>query len=455
MDRLLLVDDDPLSLSSTQMLLENHGYRVDIASKGDTALDLMKIHGEEYSLVLLDYRLEHERGESVVRQLLERAPNLYILIYSGDTTREAVKESWKAGAVGFLEKGQDTNALLSSVSLWCSKFRETRKTISLPGSLNNHSEAIRQMKMVGRSKSLATIAQQVARYRPLKDTVLVLGETGTGKEKIAQALHSASSDTFFAVNCASYAASVDLMESELFGSEKGAYTGSIKEKVGVFEAANGGTVFLDEVHSLNPIAQQKLLRVLQERTVRRVGGTREIPVQFRLVVAAKPEIIQKVERNEFLPDLFERFNVLHITLSPLRERREDIEPLVAYFCELYEKETGEKKAFLYKTLKYLEAYPWPRNVRELENTVRRLCVNVAGTKIEPEHLDPVFFEAVLKDRPSLRTEQEELLKTKIEKALQSATSQREAARLLRVPESTLRRMIKKLEIESPYLETAI
>jgi DNA-binding NtrC family response regulator len=403
----------------------------------------------------LDYHLKEENGSSAAKTLLSMKPELYILVYSGDDSRETLKNTWQSGAVGFVEKGASTEEFLKEVANWCLKFKETRQTIHLSRCLSENSQIISEIKLVGRSHSMVNVVEKVKKYAPKKDTVLILGETGTGKEKISRALHLASDSTFFAVNCASFNGSHELMESELFGHQRGAFTGATQDKKGVFEEAQGGTVFLDEVHTLDIKAQQKLLRVLQEKKIRPLGSSKEKAVSFRLIAATKPQIEEDVARGSFLPDLFERINVLRIHIPPLRERVEDIEPLVAYFAKKYEQETGEKKLFLQQTLKYLERYAWPRNVRELENTVRRLCTDCNGEVIKPEHLEAKFF-APAESRElnpsihsgSLKSQYDDLLKKRVQESLSRSRSKRQTAKELGIPESSLRRMLKNWEVRS-------
>lgn len=455
--RILLIDDDPLALCAAQLLLQKQGYQVDTAESCAQALQLLQSPQLEYALVILDYHLKEEDGASAAKSLLLAKPEIYILVYSGDDSRETLKNTWQSGAVGFVEKEASTDEFLKEVANWCLKFKETRQTLSLSRCLSENSQIISEIKLVGRSQSMVTVVEKVKRYATKKDTVLILGETGTGKEKVSRALHLGSDSTFFAVNCASFNGSHDLMETELFGYHKGAFTGASQDKRGVFEEAQGGTVFLDEVHTLDTKAQQKLLRVLQEKKIRPVGSSKEKAVSFRLIAAAKPELESEVAQGSFLPDLFERINVLRIQIPPLRERVEDIEPLVAYFAKKYEQETGEKKLFLQQTLKYLERYPWPRNVRELENTVRRLCTDCSGELIKPEHLEAKFFAPTESrelspstDSRNLKSQFDGLLKKRVQESLSRSHSKRQTAKELGIPESSLRRMMKKWEARYPH-----
>lgn len=446
--RILLVDDDMLSLLAVQSYLVSEGFRVETATSSQTALDSLKTAQIETALVILDYKLGEEDGAQVAEQILSQYPKTYILMYSGDGSREAVKSSWEAGAVGFIEKDGELEKLLNTVKNWCKKYEATYSSVSLSSSVGDYTHLISSVGLIGRSKALSLVAEKIKRYAGKNENVLILGETGTGKERVARALHTGSVDAFFPVNCAAYNGNSELLESDLFGYTKGSFTGANRDHKGVFESAEGGTVFLDEVHTLDLRAQQKLLRALQEKTVRPVGATREYKVHFRLLSAAKSELLKLVEEGKFLADLYERLNVLPIEIPPLRDRKEDIEPLTAYFCKKYEKDTGEKKRFLTRTVRYLENYEWPRNVRELENLVRRLCIDATGEEIGPEHLDARFFETNSTPTATaspVRAQIDELLKSQIAQTLKEGTSQREAARKLGIPESSLRRMLKRFD----------
>ncbi len=444
--RLLLVDDDSAFLRTTQLLLEGVGYQVDIADSGERAVELVKAQPSAYALVVLDYRMGQMDGCNSLLALHTLNPDIYVLIYSGDCSRDALHLSWQAGAVGFLQKGRPVEELLEAVANWCRKYEETFGVV--PPSIEDASLA--EVKMVGQSSALKSVASKVARYRSVGQNVLILGDTGTGKELVARGLRASADSAFLAVNCAAYRGSTDLLESELFGYEKGAFTGAIQEKKGIFESANGGTIFLDEIHQLGLDAQAKLLRAIQEKSVRRVGSAHERQVQFRLVCAAKPDLEERCEKGEFLLDLFHRISVLTIQIPPLRERREDIAPLVNHFCERFEKETGQSKRFLLRTLKYLEQYDWPGNVRELDNTVYHVLTDSPHSRIAPEQLDPKFFRS----RPAATTQTYQDLKHQLEatekdyilEVLKTAKSKSDAARRLKISPTTLHGILQRLGV---------
>ncbi len=434
--KILLVDDDPLILESSKYLLTTNGFQVDTALDGQKAIQKVSQNPHTYALVVLDYRMKGLDGSATVVKLRELSPELFILIYSGDSSRDAITSTWKAGAVGFLEKGNSAKELLETVRNWCRKYEETICTMPV----TSVSE-IQSLKMVGKSDALKEIASKVQKYKELNQSVLILGETGTGKELVANALKSSEDSPFLAINCASYRGGSDLLESELFGHEKGAFTGADREKKGIFELANNGTIFLDELHQLSASAQAKLLRVIQERKIRRVGGSQERSVSFRLVCASKPDILERCESGEFLSDLYHRVNVLSITIPPLRARPEDIAPLIEYFCAKHEAETGMKKRLLLRTLRYLETYDWPGNVRELENSIYQLLTDSPGEKIGPEQLDPKFFKEKSQGLPDsyaeFKKQQQLQEKAYLAKILTAAKSKSDAARRLGISPTTL------------------
>ncbi len=448
--RLLLVDDEALYLKLMKEFLEKRGYEVETASSGEMAMEAVTRPKSEFALVILDYLMAGKNGAEVAQDILKVRPELFVVINSTDQSREALKKSWSAGAVEFIDKAVAPDDYLKIVASWCEKYRELHEVVKVDSTAN--AKAIRSIGLVGASNSMAEVVRLIQRYRKSTKNVIVVGESGTGKERIAQALHTRSDLMFRAINCASYNGDANLMEAELFGSEKGSFTGSTKTKTGILEEVGRGTVFMDEIHTLSYRAQQKLLRALQDKVIRPVGGNREIPVHFRLVVAVKPGLEAMVKSGEFLPDLYYRLNVLRIVVPPLRERPEDIGALVKYFCDRYNKDTGENKEFLAKAVFYFERYSWPGNVRELENSVERLCATTIGKIIGPEQLDVKFLggredfafpERKATDRSFV------LEREKVMEVLRDSQSQREAARRLGIARSTFHDYLKRLGIAKP------
>jgi len=446
--RILLIDDDPLNLQATRFLLERHGYQVHTAQSGAEGVEKVRKNPRDYALVIVDYQMRDMDGAETAEAIRRVVPDAYVLIYSGDPSRLAVQKTWRAGAVEFIEKEGDFETFLKTVRNWCLKYDQTYRTLNTSVAMTDKEKIIASIGMVGRSESLSELARKAVLYRENNQNVLILGETGTGKELVARAMHDSKRGNFFAINCAAYQGSTDLLESELFGYEKGAFTGASSDKKGILESANGGTVFFDEIHQLSLTAQAKLLRVFQEKKIRRVGGAKEIDVRFRLVAAAKPDLAARAERGEFLADLFHRLNVLSLSLAPLKDRPEDIEPLVAHFCRKFSEETGEKKTFLMRTIRQMETYDWPGNIRELEHTVTRLLTEAADDKVSPEQLDAKFFSAYT-ETPSalslgdLKAKHEQEERKHIEGIIGSSKNKFQAAQRLGISPSTLHSIMKR------------
>lgn len=448
--RLLLVDDHALFLELTKRFLEKAGYEVDTAESGPVARRLLANPKNEYALVVLDYILDRQHGADVAKEILGARPDQFIIVYSNDLSRDAIANSWKAGAVEFVNKGTKEAAFLEIVKKWCDRYQDSKR-ISGTLPVSDCEKEIGSIGLIGSSSELAAVARLVKKYRTESSTVLVLGESGTGKEKIARSLHEGNRYPFRAVNCASYNGEATLMESELFGIEKDSFTGASRDKKGVFEEVGRGTVFLDEVHTLSLKAQQKLLRVLQEKTVRPVGSTKEIPVHFRLVVAAKPNLQSLIKKGEFLLDLYYRLNVLRIDIPALRDRKEDILPLLLYFVARNTKQGQVQKVLESKAIDYLRRYPWPGNIRELENTIEQLCATVTGSSIGPDELDAKFFVSHTGfGSPSpvsyIQQNAEEITREVIVEALENSHSQRAAAQKLGLSHSTFHRLLTKHDL---------
>lgn len=451
MYKILIVDNDPLHLQASEILLTGRGYDVEVASSGEEAIQKVKENPLEFGIAILDFRMPGKNGSETAKELLAITKNIYILVHTGDGTQEAAVNAFEAGAVGFIFKSDNSQVFLEKVALWCKKYEETHLALPSTQVISKYSQEIASIGLVGASKELANIATQVKKYAPLGHHVLVEGETGTGKERVARALHLGPKHLLFPINCAAYNGNQELMESELFGHLKGSFTGADSHRIGVFRKAQGGTVVLDEIDTLPLPAQQKLLRVLRERTVRPVGSEEEFKVNFRLIATAKPGLEQRSLEGKFMPDLFERLNVLQIAIPPLRQRIEDIAPLVAHFCSQYEQETRVKKRFLAQTVKYFERFDWPRNVAQLENTVKRLCVNTDGNTIQPKHLDPEFFQ---ERNVSLTSQLRAIEKEEIEDAIKHSNSRRSLSKQLMIPETTLRRKLKEFGIPDPFVSRA-
>lgn len=455
--KILVVDDQSVNLASTRHLLEKWGYEVETANSGDEALAKITRADEEFAVILLDYRMPGKDGATVAREIRAVNEDAVIVMFSEDDSRDALKDTWAAGAVGFLDKDTESDALKEAIANYCRKFEETSRILKNGNPQGSNAKLIASLGMAGASDEMAEVALQTLRYRDSDDPVLILGETGTGKELVARAVHKGSSEHFRVVDCTVYQGSTQLMESELFGYDKGAFTGaSHMGKIGILESARGGTVFFDEIHRLSLEAQGKLLRVLQEKQIRRVGGTTPYPVNFRILAAGKADLQQAVKEGAFIPDLYYRLNVLSIKVPPLRSRRSDIAPLIAHFCKEFNTRTNQRKTFLMKTVRYLENYSWPGNVRELSNTVKKLLTDSHGNTIDPKQLDCRFFSASENALNGVETlgdlerrheiEKRRLLMNALNAAHWTATK---AATQLGVPSSTMYDLMKTFGIKKP------
>ncbi|MBI4402864.1 MAG: sigma-54-dependent Fis family transcriptional regulator [Deltaproteobacteria bacterium] len=443
--KVLVVDDEPNSLVATQLLLESRGFEVETANGGDEAIQRVKGAPYQYAVAVVDYKMDYKDGAATSEELLLLKPDLFVLIHSGvDATEEillAQNHSMEAGARRWIGKDEAPEVLIAKVTKWYKAYESLHAICPFDGKLGENEQLIASIGLVGRSSSLAEVVRQTQKYRLTQENVLIIGETGVGKERIAKALHAGASE-FVPINCASFAGQAELLESTLFGSRKGSFTGAHENRVGVFERVKGGTVFLDEVESLSLVAQSKLLRAIQEKKVFPVGGDREYEVDFRLIAASTPEIEERVKNGTFRSDLFERLNVLVIKIPPLRERIEDIEPLVAYFCRNNEQKYNRKKQFQLRAIRYLEGYQWPRNVRQLENLIKRIFL-----AIDKEIIGPLDLKhQIEKDGEQVRPLQLRLAQNEREKLLDichNAASVREAAKRAQMPESTMRRWLQK------------
>lgn len=458
--RILVVDDDAISLTQTQLLLEDHGYLVDTAGSGEEALKRFGINPEGYALVVLDHQMKGMNGPETAKALIDINPETYILMYSLDKTRDALKEALRSGAIDFLDKGGDASVFLENVKSWCRKYEDTNQTITSERTPSRDEQLLASIGMAGRSSLLIEMVKKIGKYRLSGEDILILGETGTGKEIVAKSLHTGEDTTFHVINCAKYAENTNLLEGELFGHEKGAFTGAMNTKEGLLEKATHGTIFFDEMHHLSKQAQAKLLRALGYKKGMRVGGYKEYPIKCKFVFSAKPDLRERVEKGTVLEDFFYRLERFVIEVAPLRDRPEDVEPLVSHFIKQYYKRHPEEtpKKILLRTVKYFERYPWPGNVRELQNTVDQLLTNVPERIIGPKHLPPKFFqqeEEAKKSKGSpgqyttyleLKKSLEAQEKEHVLRVLKRSVSQRQAAKKLGIPSSTMNSLLKRLGI---------
>jgi len=386
---LLVADDDPAVRESLERTLKREGYRVVVASDGQAGLEQLKAGGVD--LVLADLKMPGLSGLELLRAVKTVAPDVDVIMLTAFGTVEEAVQAMKDGAYDFLTKPFQRAQLIRLIR----KALERRALIAENRALQQRlDDLLRQGTVIGTSPAFQRMMTLIEQVAPSSATVLIEGESGSGKELAARAIHERSArraGPFVAVNCA--ALPETLLESELFGYEKGAFTGATGRKEGRFELADGGTLFLDEVADLSPVTQPKILRVLQEGEFDRVGGSKTLRVDVRIVAATNQDLAQLVREKRFREDLYYRLNVITITVPPLRERREDIPLLAHHFLRVYAAKNNRRlETFNDEALGRLEAYAWPGNVRELENAVERAVVLARGSVIQVRDLPASVVE---------------------------------------------------------------
>jgi len=376
---LLVADDDPGLRESLERTLTREGYRVILASDGRAALE--RLQGGAVDLIVTDLKMPGLTGLELLRAAKAIAPDVDVILLTAFGTVEEAVKAMKDGAYDFLTKPFRREQLLKLID----KALERRELIEKNKVLQQRlDDLLRQGAIIGGSPAFRRMMMLVEQVASSSATVLILGESGSGKEGVAKTIHQRSArktGPFVAVNCASLPET--LLESELFGYERGAFTGAAARKEGRFELADGGTLFLDEVADLSAVTPPKILRVLQEGEFERLGATRSQRVDVRVVSATNQDLAQMVKDRRFREDLLYRLNVITITVPPLRERREDIPVLAHHFVRLYAAKNNRKLEGLSdEAVRQLEAYSWPGNVRELENVIERAVVLARGSRIE-------------------------------------------------------------------------
>ncbi|HHY87000.1 MAG TPA: sigma-54-dependent Fis family transcriptional regulator [Verrucomicrobia bacterium] len=381
---ILLIEDDRSTASALEKVLENEGYAVKVVERGDEGL--REAREQPYDLVITDLRMPGLSGLDLVGQLHTAKPKLPIIMMTAHGTTETAIEAMKLGAYEYLVKPFDADELLD---LTASAVMSSRL---MSEALEMGETRVGQRAIIGNSRVMQNIYKEVGRVAATPVTVLIRGATGTGKELIARAIyqHSDRADKpFIAVNCA--AIPETLLESELFGHEKGSFTGAQTRRIGRFEQAHGGTIFLDEIGDLSLNTQAKLLRVLQEKCIQRLGGDEVIPVDVRVLAATHRDLETAIQEKEFREDLMYRLSVVTITLPPLSQRAEDIPELVKFFMGRYGKELGiENPSIQPEAIAWMQTQPWPGNVRELENVVRRAMLLARPFAVRLDHVQQVL-----------------------------------------------------------------
>ena len=425
--------------------LERKGHKVASASDGEQGLELLKESGAEAALV--DMRMPRMDGLTFIRKCLGLYPDLSIVVMTAYGTVESAVEAMKAGAFDYLLKPID----LEHVGIILSKIEANHRLLMENRYLKRRLEQVEGFEeIVGSSVPIKKVLADVSRIAKSDATVLIRGESGTGKELVARAIHHASdraSGPFLAVNCTSLPET--LLESELFGHERGAFTGATSRHLGRFELADKGTIFLDEIGDISPAIQAKLLRVLETRAFQRLGGERDIQVDIRVLAATNRDLEAKVKDGSFREDLYYRLNVIPITMPPLRDRLDDILLLMEHFIKKYNlKNNKNVKGITPQANDLLMRHRWPGNVRELENLIERAIVLSSSDVIDAPDISPALGagQETLIDRDNLSLE--ELEKLAITRALKRAEgSIIEASRFLGIHRNTLRLKIQKYRIQ--------
>ncbi|MFL5294439.1 MAG: sigma-54-dependent transcriptional regulator [Myxococcales bacterium] len=385
---LLLVDDEPANLDSLERIFAREGYKTQRAETGAAALAALR--DKPADVVLTDLMMPGMSGQELLRAVKAVAPDAEVVLMTAYGTVEAAVAAMKDGAYDFLTKPLKRHAVLKSVSQALEKRRLVLENKQLRARLAGVSSPI-----VGQSPALRSTLDIIRQAAPSSATVLLLGESGTGKELFARALHEHSTRAqapFVPINCAAIPDTI--LESELFGYERGAFTGAVARKEGRIERAQGGTLFLDEIGELSLGVQVKLLRFLQEGEIERLGGTSPVKVDSRVVAATNRDLASAVQSGKFREDLYYRLNVIQVILPPLRERLEDIPLLADHFVGKYAAKNGKQfSGITPSALEALEAYPWPGNVRELEHAIERAVVLSSGSEIDIDALPQAVLQA--------------------------------------------------------------
>jgi len=475
MEKLLVVDDERSMRELLELVLKREGYAVHTAENGTRALELVRQN--VYDLIISDVKMPDINGIELLSRVREISPETMVIMITAFATVDTARKAFKLGAEDLVIKdaGFDVEELKVSIGKVLEKKHLRQENVLLKRELRQRNSLDN---IIGRSPQMQAIYQMIETVAATTSTVLITGESGTGKELVARAIHSMSDRSaapFVSINCGAFTET--LLESELFGYMKGSFTGAVSNRKGLFEAAEGGTIFLDEIGETTPAMQVKMLRVLQERSIRRVGGLEEIPVDVRVVAATNRDLSQMVDDGTFRNDLYYRVSVIPIEMPPLRARRVDIPELVKHFLEKYSAAANRPVLEISEeAVRYLESYDWPGNVRELENTIERAVAlehgrvagldrrrddngppsGIADRRIRPEWLP----ERILRYKPRVVTDLDlpeegidleaylaQLEKDYIIRALQRTSgNQTRAAEILKMSVRSLRHLLDKHRI---------
>ncbi|MCP4633178.1 MAG: sigma-54-dependent Fis family transcriptional regulator [candidate division Zixibacteria bacterium] len=452
MPSILVVEDKDSLRNMLSQTLEAEGYEVESAVDGPDGVKRVK--EKQYDVVLTDLKMPGMDGLKMLSSIKEDNPDTEVILMTAYGTVENAVQAMKSGAFDFITKPFDTDQLSVLIKRAMENRRLKAENILLREELG-YNQGLSGI--IGSSLAMTTAIDLVRKVAPSESNVLFTGESGTGKELFARSIHELSrrkDGPFVAINCA--AIPHELLENELFGSERGAFTGAVARKMGKFEIANGGSIFLDEVGDLDIALQAKLLRVLQEKNFERLGGNKNITVDVRVIAASNADLKDAIEKKTFREDLFYRLSVFPIQIPALRDRPEDLEELAEFFISKFGKEMKKGKLSLSSdAVKLLEKYHWPGNVRELENTIERAIILCEGKKIKPEHLairlrktdeirlrDGAGLKAVVAN--SVARIERELISRVLK---QTRGNKRKASQVLQIDYTTLFEKLKKYSLD--------
>jgi two-component system response regulator PilR (NtrC family) len=445
---ILIVDDEESVRESLERVLSKAGYATLTASSGNEAFARLARH--KVDIVLSDLKMPDGDGVELLKSIKKSYPDLEVILLTGYGTIETAVEAMREGAYDFITKPPKKAIILSAVERAIERQNLTQENTYLRAQL---SKGAPLDELIGSSPSFKKVLEMIERVAPLVSTVLITGESGTGKELVARAIHRKSpraSNRFIPVNCA--ALPENLIESELFGYMKGAFTGAARDKSGLFKVAEGGTIFLDEVVSIPLNLQVKLLRAIEQKEIMAVGGTQPEVVDVRIVAATNKNLAEEVAKGYFREDLYYRLNVIDLVIPPLRERLEDMPNLVNHFLKVYNVQLGKKiHSVAEAVLQSFKNYEWKGNVRELENVIERAMIMCDGNTLRLEHFPPMFSQKAFPEESSsgLKGSVRKFERETILKALESAGQDKnKAANLLGMSLSSLYRKMAELGIAS-------
>jgi len=449
--QLLIVDDDASHLEMLTTLLQGWGYGIDTADDGGLAME--KIQVSPYDLVLMDVRMAGVDGIEAMQRIKEYNPAIPVLIMTAYSSVDNAVEALKSGAYDYLTKPLDFDVLQHTLQRALDHVRLASENASLRQRLP---PGAREFPIVGKSRAMQDLMDMVATVAPTEATVLITGPSGTGKELVAKAIHAGSERSegpLVTVNCAALKDS--LLESELFGHEKGAFTGADRRREGKFMQAHTGSIFLDEITEIPMAMQAKLLRVIQEREIERVGGDNPLYVDVRIIAATNRDLTRVMEEGDFREDLYHRLNVFRLDVPALNEREGDVPVLAQHFLQEYaDKNRKQIKGFTPQAMDLLVKHDWPGNVRELENAVERGVILASGEYITPRELplsitrqeDGEEEDAVVPGGRNLEEVEKQAIRATLQ---QTGGNKSEAARILGITRATLHKKLKRYGIEEP------